>query len=224
MLFSAPMIRALQRRWKLQTRRLVKDGGLPFVRLDGTGKTCFTPAGKLSIRGWTAAGEYGESFRRPPCWAGDTLWARETWGAPFADHPLCPGGRKPAQGDRIVYRAEPGDEYQWTGTSGFAWRPSIFMPKWACRFRLPVTQVRAELLLDITNEDAMAEGIPQTAGEAQELGLIDLDRTPGHEWDNRTSRENYLRLWDTINPKYPAASNPAVWRLEFRYFNPEERP
>src|SRR4051812_39389221 len=51
MLFSAPMIRALQRRWKLQTRRLVKDGGLPFVRLDGTGKTCFTPAGKLSIRG-----------------------------------------------------------------------------------------------------------------------------------------------------------------------------
>lgn len=45
----------------------------------------------------------------------------------------------------------------------------------------------------------------------------DLDKTPGHEWDNRTSVENFARLWDGINGKRAQwASNPWVWVVEFK--------
>lgn len=95
------------------------------------------------------------------------------------------------------------------------WRSPIFMPRWASRVTLRVLAVWPERLLDITNEGARAEGIPQTAGEAALLGMIDPLETPGHEWDNRTSRGNYLWLWDRFNKKTPSALNGWVWATRF---------
>lgn len=43
------------------------------------------------------------------------------------------------------------------------WRPSIHMPKWACRIWLDVLDVHQEALGAITDEGALAEGVRRVA-------------------------------------------------------------
>lgn len=67
-------------------------------------------------------------------------------------------------------------------------RPSIFMPRWASRLTLIVTDVRTEALDDISGADALAEGIPWAE-----------DRTihvPGDEMD---ARQRFRDLWDSLH-------------------------
>ena len=121
---------------------------------------------------------------------GHRLWVTETWGAPAADHPLCKGGRKPQIGDRLVYRANPADAYQWgpglPSQGDFVWRPSIFMPRWASRLTLLVNQVRRERLHEITWRDVIREGGSNCVDDP--LWFVDLWNSlhskPGTRWDD----------------------------------------
>ena len=84
------------------------------------------------------------------------------------------------------------------------WTPAIFMPRWACRLVLEVTDVRVDRLQSISPEDAQAEGV-----------------TVKHDDNHLNHRtcfvEEYERLWDSLNFKRaPWASNPWVWVVEFR--------
>jgi hypothetical protein len=142
---------------------------------------------------------------------GDRLWVRETWGCPSADHPLCPGGRKPTRGDKIFYRADPADAWQWRGGDGcgeFVWRPSIFMPRWACRTILEITEMRLERLHEMTMLELDAEGTPWE---------------PSNGLDGDASRlEWFKKLWDKLNAKrgYPYDSNPFCWAVSFKRIIP----
>jgi hypothetical protein len=162
---------------------------------------------------WPGESEFDFSDCHCPQGApGDGLWVRETHEIAAAD-------------DYVVYRADRmGRNMSPDGTLGEPyymssdyqpekWRQSIFMPKWACRLRLTLTDVGAEQLHDISNEDARAEGVPQTAAEAHEIGMFNMDKEPGHVWDNRSSAENYMVFWDSINgKKWPSkTTNPWVW-------------
>ncbi len=73
-------------------------------------------------------------------------------------------------------------------------RTPMFMPAWAARTFLRITDVRVERVREITERDAIAEGILS---------------------DPTIAVYEYSRLWDSINPKYPFASNPWVFRYEF---------
>ena len=136
---------------------------------------------------------------------GDTLWVRETWRLVGGDSPenerdgLRSGIYQRAD---VVYRADrPEEGKEW------GWRPSIYMPRWACRLRLRVTAVRAERLQDISHDDIRAEGIE--CHSCPVYGLM-------CEGPCLKLHEAWATGWDMINGKRgPWASNPWVWALTF---------
>ncbi len=145
-------------------------------------------------------------YRCPYGQPGDRLWVRETWGSPDADHPLVDDGHNPEPGDRVVYRANKSDNYQWSNCDTFVWRPSIFMPKWASRILLEVTDVRVERVQEITIDDIEAEGVYRIE-DGQDCGR-----------DTFLNTGNFLDLWDSINAKrgFGWNTNPWVWVVEFK--------
>lgn len=128
---------------------------------------------------------------------GDRLWVRETW-RPTSEKAV-----------RIEYRAD-GEIRDFDQRSDFEfyacgqrWRPSIFMPRWASRITLEIVAVRPERLQEINVEDARAEGCSRIQCDCGDC----IDSTEIGEFQN---------LWDSIHGKrYPWASNPWVWRIEF---------
>lgn len=85
-------------------------------------------------------------------------------------------------------------------------RVARFMPRWASRITLEITDVRVEHVQEISEEDAEAEGIR---------------RTEGGWWAG--PRDNYMvpsaayrELWDSINGAGSWSSNPWVWVITFK--------
>jgi hypothetical protein len=87
---------------------------------------------------------------------------------------------------------------------GFKRRPSIHMPRTASRINLEITRVRVERLQDISERDAMAEGVKNSL------------HLPG----GRFARENFEHLWWSINGEGSWEANPWVWVVEFKRVTP----
>lgn len=128
---------------------------------------------------------------------GDRLWVRETWqDGDFALNE--PRG--------AVYRATDPD---WETMEGWKWIPSIHMPRWASRITLEVMEVSVQRLQEISEEDAIAEGLHQ-------------DKNGLWTWGDYPSGSNnpvyaFQLLWDSIySKKHPWASNCWVWVYSFR--------
>jgi hypothetical protein len=125
---------------------------------------------------------------------GDQLWVRESFRLFDASDECCcsdyPCGC-PLTGTP-VYRATHDD-----GDS--KWKPSLHMPRTACRIILEITGVRVERLNDITNADCKAEGYP-TDREA-DGGSMDP-----FLW--------FRDLWNKTGGNFN--SNPWVWVVEFK--------
>jgi hypothetical protein len=200
-LFSAPMVRAILEGRKTVTRRAVKGSGLNFL-------ADFTP-------------EYfalPENHFCPYGKPGDRLWVRETW---YCDHFEVMRGPylKPDDLDigealddgTLVYAADGLTPYEQEQPS---WKPSIHMPRWACRILLEITDVRVERLQEISEGQARAEGIrPMRDGSdtwVSREGPAKLV-TP---WP--TAKEAFSDLWDSINGPHAWEANPWVWAITFR--------
>lgn len=90
-----------------------------------------------------------------------------------------------------------------------------FMPKWASRITLEITNVRVERLQNISEEDACAEGV-ETKERSYGVAYRDYRGEPG-AWMSE-ARASFGTLWDRINAKrgYGWATNPWVWVIEFQ--------
>lgn len=89
------------------------------------------------------------------------------------------------------------------------WRPSLYMPKWACRTWLELTEVRVERLQDISKADALAEGADDWTGEC-ELRDKRLFKT----------QLQFAALWESIHGAGSWDANALVWVLAFRKIVP----
>ena len=179
---------------------------------------------------------HGEYFRNIKCpWeVGDILWVRETWQEVY--NPEHEAKRTPitdliSNWDDIpktqfpdntgwntkafyVYKAS---DIQYATDDFLHWRPSIFMPRAAARLFLKVKNIRVERLQDITEGDAITEGIPYE--HAAEIGFEKWSPSFNDPDSGGVPmyREAFKELWDSLNSKrgYGWNLNPWVWVIEF---------
>ncbi len=213
-LFSAPMVRALLAGTKTQTRRVVKGAPEDWAPMQ---PQVFSPT-VIDRRGdeqpgpdaFGAGNEGGDCWIRCPYGApGDRLWVRETW----AYHLHAQGSLADDDGP-WVYAADGERARQYRLCQ--RWRPSIHMPRYVCRIRLEITGVRAERLQDISEADAIAEGIEPGAAE----GYWRLYGREANGDMDRSQITSYRSLWESINGAGSWAANPWIWVVEFKRMSP----
>lgn len=86
--------------------------------------------------------------------------------------------------------------------------PSIFMPRCASRITLEVVGVRVERLQDISAMDCISEGI--------ERNYVEDPHANAYQ-----DRQNYKKLWESINGPGSWDVNPWIWVIEFKKINKE---
>lgn len=228
-LFSGPMVSAILEGRKTQTRRIMKvknwgDEPPASIHPDGSGKGWIAwwpeTSAEFSRKAYPGPEQRGFS---PPYRPGDRLWVKENYqyadwienGLPFIRYqadgairgPLTPSEDMADRVWAIWEELSDPDNRAIDGKSADRkWRSSIFMPKWAARIWLEVTDVRAQRLQDITEMDAFREGIERKRRKV--------------DWNDPVmgTRMRFRSLWNTLNAKrgYPWDSNPWVWAYTFR--------
>jgi hypothetical protein len=195
-LFSGAMVRALLDGTKTQTRRAVAN-------VDPDGTVWKSRSRMYGVRPHTSAPPdilewcpYGQP--------GDQLWVREAFMHEPADYCWEASVSVPCRPAVTTYRADfPNSQ------PGEGWKPSIHMPRALSRITLGITSVRVERLQDISEADALAEGIVRQADGGYGLA----DTTHYHFTD---PRQSYLSLWESINGAGSVEENPWVWAVELR--------
>lgn len=197
-LFSGSMVRAILAGTKTQDRRVVKPQPGEGAHVE-TMRASLTRSGSKPVFAatWDAPSDDGSTMSLCPYGQpGTKLWVRETWAVPHRYDGHGPSNI-PVLGVRTHYAAT-------EERGGLRWRPSIHMPRWASRITLEITGVRVERLHDISEADAMAEGV---------------NVHPDHHGKPRTSIyspvQAYRALWESINGQGSWAVNPWVWVISF---------
>jgi hypothetical protein len=188
-LFSGPMVRAILEGRKTMTRRVLNPKPTkPWGSMFHEGR-----------RWWTGndfTADVIEELNVPHA-VGDRLWVKEQ---------LLPGPYNTS----IVYEAD--------GTVAvvqeWPWQvkvlPSMFCPRRFSRITLEVTGVKMERLQDISEADAIAEGVDQLS-ECRWRDHLGVD--PDH-YINATA--SFVSLWESINGPGSWDANPWVAAYSFR--------
>lgn len=145
--------------------------------LDGTTQTFpgRTDVSWLALKDPAGIADMGyQPFSCPYGVVGDRLWVRETF-------------RRTKAGEFIYAATDP--KHMIFGP----WKPSIHMPRAACRLVLEITALRCERLQEISDADVRTEGMP----EVPSVGKFRV-------------------TWDEINPEMDWDRNPWVWVITFR--------
>lgn len=128
---------------------------------------------------------------------GTILWGKEAW----ADiSPFSP------QTNGIIYKADRTKIQLATDRiNGTRWKSGRYLEKVASRIRQTVVEIRTERLLNISQEDAEAEGTMIVANSEQ------------------SPRAAFLMYWDRMYAKteFKSSNNPMVWVVRFPKYSEE---
>jgi len=195
------MVRALLDGTKTQTRRVMNpqpsEDWCPhaFTEVHKMASYGFKlRKGEPIVIGWGVTNRAGdEAYVSKHGQIGDRLWVKETFRDCFNDT----SGRK-----QFEYRAD--ESRIDADMCPVKWKPSIFCSQKASRITLEITGLCVERLNDITQTDAIAEGI--------DIELPIADEITG----KKDFRAHYADLWETINGPGTWAANPWVWVIQFK--------
>lgn len=194
------MVMALLAGTKTQTRRIVKpqpdtSDGRPL---------------EVSY-GWPGLARSGMEYHNitPPYGRpGDVLWVRET--LYYDDH----------SGDEWCYQA--GHEIVECDFTGILAQPnkkaipSNHMPFIACRLFLQINSVRVERLQDISETDAIAEGVYcYSLDDPDQTDYKNYLHKGDDDWGLPAAVKSYETLWQKINGPESWQANPYVWVVDF---------
>jgi hypothetical protein len=195
-LFSTEMVSALLAGRKTITRRVLD----PQIHInDGWYNWINESKSKISLVQWLSKEDFLKEVVQccPYGKIGDILWVRESfrYTQPFGPESLNYQYADTTTGPEVCRKN------CYTVSDYHRLRPSIHMPKEAARIWLQITDVRVERLKDITDGDAIREGIagvPKSTG-GQLLGCYEdyQDR------DNILTKpvDSFKSLWESINNK-----------------------
>jgi len=199
-LFSTEMVQAIQAGRKTQTRRVVKpqppkgcEDNEPCIDwCDYDHKKGF----QRCYASWETV-FHPDGFHTVVCpygKVGDVLWVRETFMESDGEY---------------FYKAD----YDADDRKYISWKPSLFMPKSAARIFLKITNIRVERLNDISEEDAIKEGI-------EELHVAPFVICYKDYFDTKAPLHSdpifsFCTLWQSINGIGSWELNPWVWVIEF---------
>lgn len=250
-LMSAPMVRALLEGRKTQTRRVVKPQPHDIATVH---QDCETEEwGQLWYsldRRRDPTVEHWEPFRCPYGKPGDRLWLREAWRTAKVNDHLSPkqmiqacrdAGWKSGKAWAPIEYLSDGYRANWKTFPGETgrYRHARFMPRDYSRITLEITEVRVQRLQDISEADAIAEGVDEKPLSRGEIRLSDW-------WVDYLmpknslvcARHSYASLWDSLNgkreggrkthskahalsaEKYSWDANPWVWAISFKAVQP----
>lgn len=225
-LFNGAMARAILAGKKTVTRRPIKGNQIPSrSKSDSPEHQWISVVQDHPRWGFAAFGATEEECAAelakyggcPYGRQGDRLWVRETTEADEDCSDVVVLSRYVADGAPVVYSGCSDPEYNGTVAH---WdysrrsRPSIHMQRWACRILLEITDVRVERLKDISEQQALAEGI---YSDPAVNGMYTYDG------DHYTSKSDgpdraFAELWNTTGGDWDA--NPWVWVVEFKRVTP----
>lgn len=186
------MVRAILDGRKAQTRRVVKGS----TENRGPYNSAYLEAHSNSD-GWAKICPYGSP--------GDRLWVRETW-RPRISHSH---GMDACDCEDVNVRYAADDEVWYFGHRDIpddwlmpkaAKRGNVsplYMPRWASRITLEITDIRVERVQGISEKDALAEGSPLKSGSYYHA-----------TW--------FRELWDSIHGLGAWERNDWVWVISFK--------
>lgn len=192
--YSPQMVRARREGRKTQTRRLAK---LPdcaehvqyWAPPSGRSQEGWADPG---VNYWTDSGNHID-----PCpygQLGDRLWVREAYRTPVTYNHLPP--RDIPHDAPIWYEADgPAPEH----FAGGKYRHARFMPRRITRGLDEITRIRVERLQDISETDALSEGVI-------------VEGWPGA----MCAKDAFHELWATIHGPHAWDANPWLWVIEFQ--------
>lgn len=187
-LFKPVLVRKIIDNQKSQTRRL---SGLIHLNSNPNKIECFLQM--IGDEGYFQHTDGSEILVKCPYGKiGDILWVRET----FVYRP---------KHDRYYHKA---DYMEFAPYAHRGWKPSIHMPKKACRLFLKITNIWAERLRDISEEDAIAEGI-------EKIGDQWKNYIPSLGDDFQFAIPSFLSLWESVHGPDSWEANPWLWVIEF---------
>lgn len=209
------MVRAILAGTKTQTRRVAKRFNPPEFLAEAVHE--IAPG---EFIGWSGPNPPEPIFTRkvykpgsgvicPYGKPGDRLWVRETWR--WFDAMIESDQESVYSGYQYRADVEPSHD------DGLTWKPSIHMPRAACRILLEVTDVRVERLQDISEDDARAEGV-------ESFRPVPGDGEPADHYKNYQTgkfsifnpKASFQSLWQSINGPESWEVNPWVWVVGFK--------
>jgi hypothetical protein len=214
MTFSAEEVRAILDGRKTQTRRLIDpqpreifNNGLWYPdRYNHSDNWCFW--GK---RGTEAHNKCGLPEFTSPWQVGDRIWVKERWCKELDE-------RNPESPGRYLYEADGEEVFLDDGDGSPAlnkdgslrspWIPCHTMPRVASRILLEITAIGVQRIQEISEDDAIAEGI-----RVDEIGHV-IRENDDVNWG--CAYHEFGELWIETHGKKSWERNDWVWCLTFK--------